>query len=61
MKLARNRLEVAAALLYIAAVIVMLSTSVIAGLPVFCVAVACTAQSRVQFRRSSAASSEDTA
>jgi hypothetical protein len=59
MKLAHNRLEVAAAILYIAAAIVMFSTSVVAGLPVFCAALACTAQSRVQYRRANAASSED--
>jgi hypothetical protein len=59
MKFAHNRLELAAAILYIAAAIVMFSASVVAGLPVFCVAVACTAQSRVQYRRASAAESND--
>jgi hypothetical protein len=59
MKLVHNRLEVAAAILYIAAAIVMFSVSVMAGLPVFFAAVACTAQSRVQYRRASAASSDD--
>jgi hypothetical protein len=61
MKFAHNRLEIAAALLYIAAAIVMFSTSVVAGLPVFCAAVACTAQSRLRFGRSSAAQSDDAA
>jgi hypothetical protein len=61
MKLMHNRLEVAAAILYIAAAIVMFSVSVVAGLPVFFAAVACTAQSRVRFRRSSAAAPDDAA
>jgi hypothetical protein len=59
MKLAHKRLEIAAALLYVVAAIVMFSVSVVAGLPVFCVAVACTAQSRLRFGRSSAASPDD--
>ncbi len=61
MKFAHNRLEIAAALLYIAAAITMLSVSVVAGLPVFCIAVACTAQSRLQFGRSNAAQPDDAA
>jgi hypothetical protein len=60
MKLVHNRLEVASAILFIAAAIVMFSVSVVAGLPVFCIAVACTAQSRVQSRRASAATDDGT-
>jgi hypothetical protein len=61
MKLVHNRLEVAAAILYIAAAILMFSVSVVAGLPVFCIAVACTAQSRLQFGRSRAGQADDAA
>jgi hypothetical protein len=61
MKLVHNRLELAAAILYIAAAIVMFSVSVVAGLPVFCIALGCTAQSRVQYRRANAAGSSDAA
>jgi hypothetical protein len=55
MKLAHNRLEVAAAILFRAAAIVMWSVSVVAGLPVFFAAVACIVQSRAQYRRSDGA------
>jgi hypothetical protein len=59
MKLVHNRLEVAAAILYIAAALVMFTVSVVAGLPVFFAAVACTAQSRLRFGRSSAGRADD--
>jgi hypothetical protein len=61
MKLVHNRLEVASAILFIAAAIVMWTVSVVAGLPIFCIAIACTAQSRVQYRRASAAASDEAA
>jgi hypothetical protein len=61
MKLVHNRLEIASALLFIAAAIVMWTVSVVAGLPIFCIAIACIAQSRVQYRRASAASDDGTA
>jgi hypothetical protein len=61
MKLAHNRLEVAAAILFIAAAIVMWTVSVVAGLPVFFAAVACIAQSRMRYRRSDAGQADDTA
>jgi hypothetical protein len=59
MKLVHNRLEVAAACLFIAAAIVMFSVSVVAGLPIFCIAVACTAQSRLRINRSKAGRADD--
>jgi hypothetical protein len=61
MKLTHNRLEVASAILFIAAAIVMWSVSVVAGLPVFFAAVACIVQSRARYRRSSAAQADDAA
>lgn len=61
MKLTHNRLEVAAAILFTAAAIVMWTVSVVAGLPVFFAAVACIVQSRARDRRASAAQSDDAA
>jgi hypothetical protein len=59
MKFAHNRLELAAAILFISGAIIMFSTSVVAGIPVFFAAVACTVQSRAQYRRSQSAPSDE--
>jgi hypothetical protein len=61
MKFAHNRLEIAAAILFIAAAIVMWTVSVVAGLPVFFIAVACTAQSRLRLTRSNSGQPDDAA
>jgi hypothetical protein len=61
MKFANNRLEIAAAILFVAAAIVMWTVSVVAGLPIFCIALGCTAQARLRSGRSSAGRSQDVA